>query len=86
VQLLKQQHALPMQLGQLKPDARTLKLLKDALQAPLRHKADDVAQLVSPLLVAAQRCTGRRQLTMRLVYLLVSVTPSTDARTLVPPR
>jgi hypothetical protein len=70
-QLLNGLQALPTLLGQLNADARTLKLLYEALQAPGVHDSNDLARLVLPLLVAAQRCAGRRTVTMRLPYLLV---------------
>ena len=77
-QLLNGLQALPTLLGQLNADARTLKLLYEALQAPgVVHDSNDLARLVMPLLVAAQRCAGRRTVTMRLPYLLVrDISPS----------
>jgi hypothetical protein len=54
------------------PDATApLRLLFLTLQAPAQHAPTDLAPLLTPLLLAAQRCAGH-QLTMRLAFLLVS--------------
>jgi hypothetical protein len=86
--LLDQLTTLPTRLGQPAQEAATtLRLLFLTLQAPTQHAPTDLAPLVTPLLLAAQRCAGH-QLTMRLAFLLVSdrtsAAPACEARPLRP--
>ena len=86
--LLDQLTTLPTRLGQPAQEAATtLRLLSLTLQAPTQHAPTDLAPLVTPLLLAAQRCAGH-QLTMRLAFLLVSgrtsAAPACEARPLRP--
>jgi hypothetical protein len=86
--LLDQLTTLPTRLGQPAQEAATtLRLLFLTLQAPTQHAPTDLAPLVTPLLLAAQRCAGH-QLTMRLAFLLVSgrtsAAPACETRPLRP--